>query len=70
MGVVRLPLRGAATTERTQALRRRMLEAGTDAPLHVQADAVWLRLSAAAYNELADYEKLAETTAKVIADEG
>jgi len=70
MGVVRLPLAGAATAERGQALRRRMLDAGTDVPLHVQAGAVWLRLSAAAYNELADYEKLAVTTAKVIADEG
>ncbi|MFI4980624.1 MAG: aminotransferase class V-fold PLP-dependent enzyme [Nevskiales bacterium] len=70
MGVVRLPLAGAATAERAQALRRRMLAAGTDVPLHVQADAVWLRLSAAAYNELDDYVKLAATAAKVIAGEG
>jgi isopenicillin-N epimerase len=69
MGVVRLPLRGAATAERAQSLRRRLLAAGTDAPLHVQADAIWLRLSAAAYNELDDYVKLAATTAKVVADE-
>jgi isopenicillin-N epimerase len=69
MGLVRLPSPGAATTEHAQALRRRMLDAGTDVPLHVQAGAVWLRLSAAAYNELDDYEKLAAISAKVVADE-
>ena len=70
MGLVRLPLAGEASAARAQALRRRMLEAGTDVPLHVQGDAIWLRLSAAAYNELGDYEKLAAIGAKVIAGEG
>ena len=69
MGLVRLPLAGAATADRAQALRRRMLEAGTDVPLHVQAGAVWLRLSAAAYNERDDYVKLAAIAAKVTAGE-
>ena len=57
------------SAERAQSLRRRFLDAGTDVPLHVQADAVWLRLSAAAYNELDDYVKLAGIAAKVIAQE-
>jgi isopenicillin-N epimerase len=48
MGVVRLPLAGAATAERSADLRARLLAAGTDAPTHVQAGAIWLRLSAAA----------------------
>jgi isopenicillin-N epimerase len=70
MGMVRLPVRGAATAERGQELRRRMLAAGTDVPLHVQSGELWLRLSAAAYNELADYEKLATIAARVSAREG
>jgi isopenicillin-N epimerase len=69
MGVVRLPLAGEISVERAQALRRRMLEAGTDVPIHVQADAAWLRISAAAYNEVEDYATLAGIAAKVIAQE-
>jgi isopenicillin-N epimerase len=67
MGMVRLPLRGEASADRAQTLRREFLDAGTDVPLHVQADAVWLRISAAAYNELDDYAKLAGVAAKVVA---
>lgn len=66
MGVVRLPLAGPATTERSGELRARLLEAGTDAPTHVQAGAIWLRISAAAYNDIGDYERLAEIVAGVI----
>jgi isopenicillin-N epimerase len=66
MGVVRLPLTGNATAERSLALRARLLEAGTDAPTHVMADAIWLRLSAAAYNDIEDYERLAEITARIV----
>jgi isopenicillin-N epimerase len=66
MGVVRLPLTGDATAERSQELRARLLAAGTDAPTHVMAGAIWLRLSAAAYNDIEDYEKLAEITARVV----
>jgi len=69
MGVVRLPLQGALSSERLQALRRRLLEAGTDAPVHLHAGTAWLRISAAAYNELEDYVKLASIVAKVIAGE-
>jgi isopenicillin-N epimerase len=66
MGVVRLPLTGDATAERSLELRARLLAAGTDAPTHVLAGAIWLRLSAAAYNDIEDYERLAEITARVV----
>jgi isopenicillin-N epimerase len=70
MGTVRLPLTGPATVERSADLRARLLAAGTDAPTHVQAGAIWLRLSAAAYNELDDYELLAELVARVLREAG
>ncbi|MCW3476858.1 aminotransferase class V-fold PLP-dependent enzyme [Limobrevibacterium gyesilva] len=70
MGLVRLPLTGAATAERALALRGHMLDANTDVPLHVQEGAVWLRLSAQAYNEVGDYEKLAGIVADVLATHG
>jgi len=66
MGVVRLPLVGDATAERSQELRARLLAAGTDAPTHVMADAIWLRISAAACNDIEDYEQLAEIAARVV----
>ncbi|HLY91032.1 MAG TPA: aminotransferase class V-fold PLP-dependent enzyme [Acetobacteraceae bacterium] len=68
MGVVRLPIPGAVTAEHSQALRTRLLAAGTDAPTHLHADAIWLRISAAAYNELEDYERLGEMVARVLRD--
>jgi isopenicillin-N epimerase len=70
MGVVRLPLAGAASAERSADLRERLLAAGTDAPTHVQAGAIWLRLSAAAYNDIEDYERLAEIVARVLREAG
>ncbi len=68
MGVVRLPVAGDITTERAKTLRARLLEAKTDAPLHAMAGGIWLRLSAHAYNELADYDRLAEIAARVLRD--
>ena len=35
------------------AIRQRLMAAGTDAPVHALDGALWLRLSAFAYNELA-----------------
>jgi isopenicillin-N epimerase len=70
MGMVRLPLAGSATPERSGDLRARLLAAGTDAPTHVQADAIWLRISAAAYNDIEDYERLAEVVARVVREAG
>jgi len=66
MGLVRLPLSMPVTTERSEAMRARLLAAGTDAPTHIVDDALWLRLSAHAYNEYEDYERLAELVARVL----
>jgi isopenicillin-N epimerase len=66
MGLVRLPLTGPASAERSIELRAQLLAAGTDAPTHVLAGAIWLRLSAAAYNDIDDYERLGEIVAGVI----
>jgi isopenicillin-N epimerase len=66
MSLVRLPLSGPISEERALALRVDMLKAGTDVPLHAQADAIWLRLSAQAYNEMADYQKLADLVQTVL----
>jgi isopenicillin-N epimerase len=70
MGLVKLPLSGAATVEQSLRVREKLLDAGTDAPTHVIDGGLWLRLSAHAYNELADYEQLAEITAGVLRDAG
>jgi isopenicillin-N epimerase len=70
MRMVRLPLAGAATADLSQEVRARLLAAGTDAPTHVQAGGIWLRLSAAAYNDIEDYERLAEVAARVVRELG
>ena len=70
MGTVRLPLAGAATPERALAVRAALLDAGTDAPVQAIDGAAWLRLSAAAYNEAADYERLADIVAGVLREGG
>ena len=67
MSLVQLPVRGPVSTERALALRLRMLDAGTDVPVHAQDDAIWLRLSAAAYNDLDDYRQLADIAQAVVA---
>ena len=36
----------------------------------IHAGAIWLRLSAAAYNDIEDYERLAEIVARVLRDAG
>ena len=54
MGLVRLPgITDAA------AMRDRLLALGTDTPVSLIGGAAWLRLSAQAYNDLSDYERLA-----------
>ncbi len=59
MGVVRVPVAAPPTVEWAQRLRQKLLEARTDAPVHALDGAIWLRISAHAYNELADYAALA-----------
>jgi len=57
MALVRLPVPGDA--ELTRRLRAALLDAGTDTPVHPLGADLWLRLSAQAYNEIGDYERLA-----------
>lgn len=59
MRVVRLPVAGEATPERAAELRQRLLERRADAPLSAIGGGIWLRISAHAYNEIGDYERLA-----------
>ena len=56
MRLIRLP----PSRIESAAFRARLLAAGTDAPVFSLAGALWLRLSAFAYNEIDDYERLAD----------
>jgi isopenicillin-N epimerase len=66
MGLVRLPLPGRMTADQSERMGTRLLAAGTDAPTHVIDGALWLRLSAHAYNEIGDYVRLAEIVAQAL----
>jgi isopenicillin-N epimerase len=63
MRLVRLPV---APNADWSSLRGKLLRAGTDAPVHAIGGALWLRLSAFAYNELEDYARLADIVARVL----
>jgi isopenicillin-N epimerase len=63
MRLVRLPVAQGADWA---PLRAKLLQAGTDAPVHAIGGALWLRLSAFAYNELEDYARLADIVARVL----
>jgi isopenicillin-N epimerase len=65
MATVRLPV-DDVSPEHAWAIRTRLMAAGTDAPVHALDGALWLRLSAFAYNELDDYARLAERVAAVL----
>jgi isopenicillin-N epimerase len=65
MATVRLPV-DDTSAEQAWAIRGRLMAAGTDAPVHALDGALWLRLSAFAYNELDDYARLAEIVASVL----
>ena len=62
MALVRLP----ASADRATSLRDALLAAGADAPIQPHAGAAWLRLSAHAYNELSDYQALADRLALLL----
>ena len=62
MRLVRVPV-GQDTA--AAPLRAKLLQAGTDAPVHAIGGGLWLRLSAFAYNELEDYARLADIVARV-----
>jgi isopenicillin-N epimerase len=60
MVTVRLPLAGPGTDERAWELYRRLSdEHGIEVAVMAFADALWVRIAAQAYNERADYERLA-----------
>lgn len=63
MATIRLPLQNP-TAEHALAIRVRLMSAGTDAPVHALDGALWLRISAFAYNEIGDYRRLAEIVAE------
>jgi isopenicillin-N epimerase len=63
MRLVRLP---AGRDTQAAIIRAKLLHAGTDAPVHAIGGALWLRLSAFAYNELEDYARLADIVARVL----
>ncbi|HEX3347637.1 MAG TPA: aminotransferase class V-fold PLP-dependent enzyme [Acetobacteraceae bacterium] len=66
MGVVRLPVTGAATPERALDMRAKVFDAKTDVPVSAIGDGLWMRISAQAYNEIEDYERLAEIVARLV----
>jgi isopenicillin-N epimerase len=65
MGVVRLPVTDT-TSANALAIRQKLIQAGTDAPVHALDGALWLRLSAFAYNDAGDYDRLADIVINVL----
>jgi isopenicillin-N epimerase len=65
MATIRLPVEDA-TPAHALAIRQRLMAAGTDAPVHALDGALWLRISAFAYNELDDYVRLGALVASVL----
>ena len=67
MAMVLLPVSGPFTKPRAVKMRGRLLEEfATDAPLMPHRDGIWVRLSAHAYNDISDYEKLADICLKLV----
>ena len=65
MATMRLPV-DDPSPEYALRIRRQLMDAGTDAPVHALDGALWLRISAFAYNEPADYARLAELVLAVL----
>jgi isopenicillin-N epimerase len=66
MGLVRLPISLEAKRSEVVKVRHALQAAGTDVPVHPVGEAMWLRLSAYAYNEIGDYRRLAELLPAVL----
>ena len=60
MTLVELPFGEPITDERAQALRKMLMELGTDIPVTALAGKLWIRLSAQAYNLPADFDRLGD----------
>jgi isopenicillin-N epimerase len=67
MGLVRLPIAGPVDPAQAMAIRERLLDLGTDAPVNAIDGAAWLRVSAQAYNQGSDFEQLAQMVGKALA---
>lgn len=59
MGSVRLPLDLPSTRAEALKVRQALQRIGIDSPVHPLAGDLWLRISAYAYNQREDYERLA-----------
>ena len=65
MAAVRLPAEGAPTAHRALELRRSLFDQHRiEVAIHLFGGALWARISAQAYNELRDYERLAQVFAR------
>jgi isopenicillin-N epimerase len=60
MAMVRLPTTLKPELAESNRIRQALRNDGADSPVHPLPGALWLRLSAYAYNEMADYERLVE----------
>lgn len=66
MTLVRLPVSGDATPDRAIEVRRHFEAQGCDAPVSPLSGRLWLRISVQAYNEEADYMRLAEMVSTAV----
>jgi isopenicillin-N epimerase len=66
MGLVRLPVTQTADDALARRIRAYVMDAGCDAPVHALDGALWLRLSAFAYNEMEDYARLGDLMADTL----
>jgi isopenicillin-N epimerase len=67
MGLVRVPLPGTVDSARALSVRAALLKRDTDAAVQALGGSAWLRVSAAAYNELNDFARLAELLCEFLA---
>jgi len=65
MGLIQLPFAEPATDKIARVVRKRLLDAHVDVAVHPLEGALWARLSAYAYNDIEDYERLARALANV-----
>jgi isopenicillin-N epimerase len=67
LAMVRLPGDAPADRPRADSVRAWLLAHGTDVPIMVHNDRLWLRLSAQAYNDEADYDRLGDLVEQAMA---
>jgi isopenicillin-N epimerase len=68
MAMVRLPDERESDRARAEAVRGRLLAMGTDVPVMVHNDRLWLRLSAQGYNEAADFDRMGDLVVVALAN--